>query len=441
VVFGKDASTSDRTIPSAWLVSAMKKQDLGEVALTNAIITGPISLKNETVNRSIYLKFCTFAGTEEFTDSSFVRPFIIEDSDFIDNANFWGAQFHSEGRFDRTMFRGGLGMVGAKFDKRADFFKCKCYAQAYFDSCTCEVWSSQMSLWADLMMPKFHCQWIDLRNSAVNGDWSLTDGQVSAGINIDGAHFLQSVRIVSTRIDGNLDLSSVRVDKELTLESDQAESIVLPPGGKLGAAAIRLSGSHYDRINGDVAPLLRGLQVAKAADRETLRYLEHTLRQQGDEEQANLVYSTRLKSERAKAWEDRQVGSWLRYLVYDFLAGYGVDTLRPIELALGAIFIGGLFLACPGAVILRKANVGDPSVVAVLTRSEAWGFSLRLFLPVDIPYGKQWEPASEPVDIGSSKRVWFRVRPDLVATFLLTLPGWVVVPFAVALFSGFFTTS
>jgi hypothetical protein len=104
------------------------------------------------------------------------------------------------------------------------------------------------------------------------------------------------------------------------------------------------------------------------------------------------------------------------------------------------VALGTLFFQSLGAVKLKEQESSSQTDSPIqLTSWEAFGVSMRQFLPFDVPIGSSWIPADKSV---SMRVPWtnppriYTVSPSGFATIFLRVPGWLLLPLLVAGFSG-----
>ena len=125
--------------------------------------------------------------------------------------------------------------------------------------------------------------------------------------------------------------------------------------------------------------------------------------------------------------------SWLLDRTLWLLTGYGV-RLERLFIATALVLVLATFaFQRRDAVIAREpaSAKGDAPVAAqslTLPTRDAFWFSLKLFVPVEIPAAGDWRPSSSAKFLG--------LKMTTVAT-LLRLAGWILVPIGLAGVTGF----
>jgi hypothetical protein len=130
--------------------------------------------------------------------------------------------------------------------------------------------------------------------------------------------------------------------------------------------------------------------------------------------------------------------SWFADASYKLVANYGVRPRVLFIISAALVLLGAFVFSDPATVIYAHAKEG------VIQRPAAWSFlnglgvSIHQFLPVDLPVGSDWQPTWEPLSmtVAGHRLTTYYIRPTGVATVLLRIPGWLLVPLAVASLAG-----
>jgi hypothetical protein len=203
---------------------------------------------------------------------------------------------------------------------------------------------------------------------------------------------------------------------------------------------VNLSGCRYDRILGSWEHLLFNGDESRLApyDRQAGIQLEGTLRKIGEDEQGINLYLRRKSVERRQKWNKKEYFPWFADAMYKVFANYGV---RPRALFFSAallVAIGTFIFSYPSTVVSSHAKDDlVPSPVA-WSSLKALGVSIHQFLPIDVPVGSDWKPSPELLDVTfvGHHIVSRYIRPSALATLLLRIPGWLLVPLGVASLAG-----
>lgn len=226
-------------------------------------------------------------------------------------------------------------------------------------------------------------------------------------------------------------------------------AVQFSPTGLVGTAqqfwaSVDLRGCTYDRIEVGRESLLGRLPSASGPrqyDRQPYMQLEKVLRASGSDEEADAVYLERRRVERRRKKGLRKVGDVLWW----WLANYGIRPYRLLVFAALLLIAGTLVFHRPGAVepkaptpagAQHSSNGEAPECPAVLSIGESARFSIRWFLPVELPLlegcevtqGRIWRCSvfGHALNLGRFS--------DFAA--LLKVLGWVIVPVGLAALAG-----
>lgn len=347
----------------------------------------------------------SIGGDADFSGAVFKDPALFREAKICGRALFRDAQFLASSRltgaspeedcvdFTGTKFEGAAEFGGTFFDKKAQFNGSTFSGVANFG-----------------------------RKEAA--DRSGTGARLRV-VTFDHATFQANARLEDTLLRGPASFRecSFRV-------------VEFSPTGKVGEDdqfqdRVDLRGCTYDRIEVGCRSLLDHLPGASDSrdyDRQPYIQLERVLRSVGRDEEANGVYLERRRVERQrkkgfpKVWDVFWWG----------LANYGVRPYRLLVFAALLLIAGTLVFHRPGAVepkapaqagvgVQHSANEEAPKCPAVLSLGESSRFSLRWFLPVELPLLEDCE-----------------VAPGRFSDFaaLLKVLGWIIVPVGLASLAG-----
>ena len=237
--------------------------------------------------------------------------------------------------------------------------------------------------------------------------------------------------------------------RALLFRNDLTETI---PFYKQFVDIVHLRGCVYDFIN--VAwpelfdPKHVGNKIKRSVyHRQPYKQLEKTLRVMGLDREADNVYLARRKREAQQLWErvfrrnrGEKISVWqmsqdLLSALFDFfqrlLFNYGVRPFRLLWLSLIVLIIGTYMFAQTDAI--KHSEKEERNAVEKLSLSQAFGFSLRLFIPiVELPTGRQWVPTDKPAPYLHFLNLSFAGYATLHR-----LAGTILVPLGVAALTGF----
>jgi hypothetical protein len=409
----------------------------------------------------------TFQGASIISDAHFGGVLFIADTSFED------AIFHGGGYFDSAIFRRGSlpSFSGAHF-RHGAFFR----NATFQDVANFRV--TRFELEARFQGAKFHKRAIfdgavfegiaEFRSGEHQG--KALQGAVFSDLSFEHARFEQDARF-----DGTV------FRKPAGFRETSFKALYLSPDGCTGKKAqfrqsIDLRGCQYDRIQADWEALLQiqdkkpkwlpaiwkwsillphGLPRQQPYDRQPYIQLEKVLRSSGRTEEADHVYLEQRQVERRQRWQRRQYGRWFTDLVFGCVARYGVRPFRLAVFSILLVVIGARFFSKPGTLLPSKDNeISRIDYRDGLPISGAFAVSLHQFLPVDVPMGAEWVPAALPVSVDFrmpgmierglrhlrlgwlARTLQYSLTPTTVASVVLRLPGWILVPLGVASLAG-----
>lgn len=253
---------------------------------------------------------------------------------------------------------------------------------------------------------------------------SFEDVRFRKGASVTRAAFPQGANFSGARFDGTMDLTD-----------SSFRTLRLTSLSKWTDGPIELRGSTYEEFIGNVSALL---QAFARADRPVLTRLERSLRQVGQDDEADEVYLENQRRERRQCWVDHKYGEWFFRMLYGVLGNYGVRPYRLLVFSAILVWMGALVFKVPGAVTHKDKEART----APITTFDAVALSICYFLPVEFPLEEEWNAATKPLTyhlpvIGKP----VQVRPAAIANFVLRLSGWIVVPLALAAVTGLLKTN
>ena len=249
---------------------------------------------------------------------------------------------------------------------------------------------------------------VDFRGSLFSGDLVLIGSSATGPVALDFVRCERALRWSDARYESNVSLEGAEFGSIIMAES---------PGRPFEfGGSIDLRECRYNRVE-PVNAWSALVERVHPYHRQPYTQLETTLRQAGYDSDADAVYYARRRMDSQKL----SFGpSWLVDRFLWLFTGYGTTVQRLMYVILPLLAIGiGIFTLVEGAAIKIGSQVTvetTPSVVdsTILTFS--------LFIPIFDIVGVTWAPN------GIYK---------LVALFLLTIPGWILVPVALAGITGF----
>jgi len=251
--------------------------------------------------------------------------------------------------------------------------------------------------------------------------------------------FRKGASLTRAAFSQGADFSTARYEGTLDLTDSNFRTLRLTTLSQWTDGPIELRGATYEEFIGNVGALL---EAFTRPDRPVLTRLERSLRQVGQDDEADIVYLQNQNRERQQCWAESKYGEWFFRSLYGVLGNYGVRPYRLLFFSIGLVWLGALVFQIPGAVAHKNARSGGGSSPTRITRFEAFALSICYFLPVEFPLEEEWVAATAPL---SYRVPWLSrpivLRPAAIANFLLRLSGWVVVPLALAAVTGLLKTN
>ena len=123
----------NRQVPAAWIQEAIARH--ARVNVSNAVITGKLTLQYAVCEQEIALRACEFREPPDFSYAVFKRKLILSDSTFENGASFESATMESDIRLDNARFvEGAANFSATNFGKPASFIHCQFEDEARFDN-------------------------------------------------------------------------------------------------------------------------------------------------------------------------------------------------------------------------------------------------------------------------------------------------------------------
>ena len=367
---------------------------------------------------------------------------ILDHARFAGTTNFPSVRIGSDASFDGTTFQGPVWFEGAEFVGRAAFHATEFQRLAHFG----RVEFHEESLFdgvvftkeADFTASHFH----GLANFNSLKSEKTQKTTFRAGVSFDQARFEEGARF-----------EDCIFHKYVSFYQSSFTALYLSPNGRVDQqdqlpGIVDLQGCTYDRIQVDWRSLLQrpdGSPRPRKYDRQTYVQLAKFLRATGDEQTADEVYLEQRRLERKQLFHTSTV-SWLADCFSLITTRYGVARGRLLEFSLVLLFLGMLIFSRPGAVSRNNGNGKDQeknaaadSHASKLSHWDALAVSVHQFLPLDVPFGSQWTPGMNPIQLEvrlwSGKKRLLKITPCTCAS-VLRIGGWILVPIIVAIVTG-----
>jgi len=346
----------------------------GEAAFQHIRVEG-----NSFFGRDKKLQSTTFEGAAGFQGAIFEAYARFKRTKFISHARFENSHFHGAASFKFAEFaaEGETTFVGAGFERGAYFDSAKFAGDTDFTSA----------------VSARDANFLDTEFSGPVSFREASFGVVHFG---QGAEEKPGIRLTK-RVSEMLHCTRFELEK-----------------------SVDLRGFTYDRVYVDLEDLFSRIATG---DRQPYTQLEQALRRIGDDTSANAVYLERRRVERQRMFSEGRYLRWATDCFCRALANYGIRPYRLAGYTLLLLVLGALFFSPPGAVKPKddKRATATVSDAASYNIGRAIGVSVHQFLPIDVPVGSDWVPASGRVYILAriSKRcVCVPVWPSVYGTFL-----------------------
>ena len=202
---------------------------------------------------------------------------------------------------------------------------------------------------------------------------------------------------------------------------------------------VDLLGCVYDRLEIGPWHRLMDRQNKNVFHPRPWSHLEKVLRVAGAEAEANDIYYDRREREGKETPFRKRPDRWPLDFIEKIVAGYGVRNRRVLGWITLILVVFTVLFHQPGAVV-RKQPDAKPAAEKVRTVpaatpnpttaeappvqlgwDEAFAFSLKTFLPINIPVARDWEPRPGGYSAG---------------TTVLIFLGWILIPVALATLTG-----
>lgn len=344
-----------------------------------------------------------FEGDAQFGEATIGGNALFRSTKFLGGAEFGGVEYKRSAHYDGAAFGGNVSFSVALFGAES-FFGDATFAEGFE---------------ADFRGARFR---------------STADFQ---NVKFDGA-----VSFYAVRSDSLMRFVNALFRREADFQTASFDLIDFSEDGKgldgseqfLGDVDFR--GCTYTRLAIDWQLLAKRM---RPYDRQSYTQLEKYFRAGGHDSVADEIYLARERVEREVKLRRGDYGAYLLSWAYWVFLRNGVRPFRLFGFSVLLIFLGALFFEMPTTVMPKQAAERVPvswpaPALPRLTFPDALAFSVRQFLPVDIPMGANWLPADAAVDMPYG--IPLRVSPSIFATLVLRLPGWLLLPLLVAGFSG-----
>ncbi len=413
--FPEDRPETERTIAAQEIANAIRAGKA--VNIEHAVIRGPFILRSVSVKGEISIKRTRFTDKVDWSYANFKEGVTLEGDIFEKEAVFQGDLFGKTLNLDHGLFKQQASFIGAQirkdasfqgaaFEKQAMFFNLRIGNGANFNKAVFKDWMSFDGAWIE--------ETAFFKEASFEGAAYFVGARIGRGAFFSGANFASRVSFQDASF-GRISFGPPEAQFQQTQPID-------------------LRGGVYDRIDDPhfFWARLRSLKNL-LPDWQFFHMLETTFREAGEEDLAKQVYYERRLWEAERIPFGEQTLVWIRDRLLWLLTGYGVQLWRLLIVIAFILAFGTIIFHARGAVETKKGaspmtgGEADPEGRVSLPWSDAFWMSLRLFLPVEIPAGSDWQPSSKTIG-GVRCTSW---------ASLLKVVGWILVPLGVAGLTGF----
>ena len=386
---------------------------LSDLFFTGAKFQMALILTGAKIANSLFLTDAQFKGLAGFAGMHVAYNVRAERAVFEDGANFTDAQI---GSF--------IDLTGTRFGSRkqpAHFARATVAAGAYFN------------------------------NVQFVGGGEFDGAHFIADATFDGVVFERPVAFDRARFDQSAHFEQTLFKENVSFQETFFSSLHLSPDGRVNGhdqfgGLVDLLGCTYDRVRVRWQSLLTmpdGKSRLIGVDKQPYFQLQKAYAAAGDDVDANQVLLQWHRVQRQEMFRTAK-WRWLIDCVPWLTTNYGVASARLLYLSAVLLLFGMLVFSRPGAVFASSNNhktVKENSVR--LQHWDALAVSFHQFLPLEVPFGSEWTPATDPVTLRFGHRgktfTLFRMHPSVYAT-ILKISGYILVPLEILVLNGLLRT-
>ena len=417
----------------------------------------PVQFNSIKAGKTLNFTGARFAGTFDFVSAEAVGPVqfagVVFEGDALFNAMaverhavfgplsaaMPATHFKKTADFIASRVGGQLDLAAARFDGEALFRGAhlqRGLILSWRPGLTGAVHAAEFRAWADFRN-LFAAERVQLAGVTFHDKAAFDSTKWDVPMAFEEVRFRKGASVTRAAFPQGADFSSARFEGTLDLTDSSFRTLRLTSLSQWTDGPIELRGSTYEEFIGNVGALL---QAFTRADRPVLTRLERSLRQVGQDDEADEVYLQNQRREQRQCWQDHKYGEWFFRSLYGLLGNYGVRPYRLLVFSVVLIWLGAMVFQIPGAVAHKDQSQARAGTR--VTRFEAVALSICYFLPVEFPLEEEWIAATKPLTFSPP---WLRkpivVRPAAIANFVLRLSGWIVVPLALAAVTGLLKTN
>jgi len=417
----------------------------GETSFCAAHICSDANFYGALFSKKINCEDIRFDGNAYFCDET--PPEVL----LPPGRDLFRLEFLGEARFLGARISGDAVFIGAKFADRAVFDRLQVTGIAYFRKDE-KVKDGNVLFHKDAHFP------LAVFSSGVQFNFAHFETTVDF-------HYVQfhgAALFLNVQFDGSPDFTSASADSDVQFNDAvfaasssfrearfRVAFFAKPPDDRVRGlfrtrqrlqertsfdGGVDLRGFSYERIYVDLDDLLPRLTPF---DRQPFNQLESVFRKTGADALANKVYLKRRSVERKRKFDRYQYHRWMADWGYMILASYGVRPWLILIWAVGTLAFGAWLFMQPNALDAKDPKRNAPPAPAA-TLLPALGVSFHQFLPVDVPIGDYWVPASRavPVRVPLVKKP-VSLYPSVYSTIALRIFGTLLQALLIGQFTGF----
>lgn len=354
-----------------------------------------------------------FSEGVAFCHSIFEASMDFSNADVLGNSDFTDAQFNGA-RFNGTRFRGEVYFEGTRFQSKT-----------FFEDCQFDALTSFAGGQTSTSTTQFHE--VTFAYSRFAGGATFERSIFNGPTCFVNASF----RAVSFEVDNQQFYSTVN------LAGCQYDRITVNWASLLFTSEVGGNPKRWSKIPMLVRFWIFGPRTRlEPYDREAIIRLEKSFRQTGEDRAARNIFLKRRLLEQGQKLDKREYLSWVADLLYRGFAKFGVSSIRLCLWGIALVLAGTCVFSRPDTVVPQDLRSDQSASPIHLSTWEAFGVSVHQFLPVDVSMGSTWKPSPRSVTVWVRDQRSVNLRPSYFATVFLRIPGWILVPLAVASVAG-----
>jgi len=403
----------------------------GNVDLSGFLFNGPTTFENATLDGNAGFTNVVFSNVANFKTTRFSSRANFAEARFCNATSFDGARFDDVAEFPKSSFSANVNFSNSHFSRLSDFRGARFDGTALFAGV---IFDGYLRFGVSDELPHFAWQF--------NGKADFSGSQFNSVAQFGEATFKEDLVCDFCRFSLAPQFQNVLFGRNLGLKETSFPAIYFSSTGTVRnqtqfGGCVDLRGATYQRMQTELTTLLRAVGKVIPYDRQQYTQLEKALQSVGLDDDGNAVYLERmtLEHERIRSPVHRVFDS-----LYRWLANYGVQPYRLVVISFVLVMLGAAVFRLPFSVSTKddEENVKQLGQER-LSWTRALLLSLRYFVPVTLPVMTRLVASDGRVALVVPLLRPIRsvsLNPAACVTFLLTLPGWILVPLGVAAVSG-----